>query len=63
MAVSTVQLDKFITGTNFPANKNDLRKTARDNRAPDVIIDLINNLPDRRFNSQMDVNQAMYDIE
>ncbi|HQI00697.1 MAG TPA: DUF2795 domain-containing protein [Deltaproteobacteria bacterium] len=63
MPVSIVQLDKFITGTNFPANKNDLRKTARENCAPDLIIDLINNLPDRRFNSETDVNRAIYDIE
>jgi hypothetical protein len=61
--IVSAQLDKFIMGTNFPANKNDLRKTARENRAPDVIIDLINNLPDRRFNSETDVNQAIYDIE
>lgn len=63
MSVSAAQLDKFIMGTNFPANKNDLRKTARDNRAPDMIIDLINNLPNRRFNSEKDVNLAIEDIE
>jgi len=63
MSVSAAQLEKFITGTNFPANKNDLRKAARENRAPDMIIDLINNLPDRRFNSEIDVNRAIDDIE
>lgn len=63
MSVSPNQLDKFIMGTNFPANKSALRKTAREKRAPDMIIDLINNLPDRRFNSEKDVNRAIYDIE
>ena len=63
MSAIAAQLDKFIMGTNFPANKHDLRKTARENRAPDMIIDLINNLPDRRFNSETDVNRAIYDIE
>jgi len=47
----------------YPASKNDLRSAARNNHAPDVIIDLINNLPERRFNSPGDINKAIDEIE
>ncbi|HNU74775.1 MAG TPA: DUF2795 domain-containing protein [Deltaproteobacteria bacterium] len=45
MAVSPVDLGRYLDGMTFPAKKNDLRRKALDNHAPDVVIDIINNLP------------------
>lgn len=63
MAVNPVDLERYLDGMTFPANKNDLRQKARDNHAPDVIIDIINNLPERSFTSPVDVNRAVDEIE
>ncbi|HNY64012.1 MAG TPA: DUF2795 domain-containing protein [Deltaproteobacteria bacterium] len=63
MGVKAAEIEKFLRGTQYPASKNDLNKQARDNQAPDIIIDLINNLPQRRFNSPMEVSRAIEEIE
>lgn len=63
MAVSPAELKVYLQGMMYPASKEDLRSAARNNQAPDVIIDLINNLPERRFNSPGDINKAIDEIE
>jgi hypothetical protein len=63
MAVKATEIEKFLRGIHYPASKNDLNRQARDNRAPDIIIDLINNLPQRRFNSPLEVSRAIEEIE
>jgi hypothetical protein len=63
MAVNTAEIEKFLQGMHYPASKNDLNRKARDNHAPDIIIDLINNLPQRRFESPRDVSRAIEEIE
>lgn len=63
MAVSPVELERYLDGMTFPAKKNDLRRKALDNHAPDVVIDIINNLPERSFTSPVDINRAMDEIE
>lgn len=63
MSVSPDELEEYLQGMIFPASKSDLRTIARCNQAPDVIIDLINNLPERRFDSPVDIGRAIEDIE
>jgi hypothetical protein len=63
MAVKATEIEKFLQGMQYPASKNDLNRKARDNQAPDIIIDLINCLPQRRFNSPRDVSRAIEEIE
>jgi len=63
MVVSPIDLEQYLSGATFPASKSDLRQKARDNHAPDVVIDIINNLPERSFLSPGDVNKAVDEIE
>ena len=63
MAVHPIDLERYLSGIMFPASKNDLRQKALDNHAPDVVIDIINNLPERSFLSPEDVNNAVREIE
>lgn len=63
MAVKATEIEKFLSGMHYPASKHDLNRKARDNQAPDIIIDLINSLPQRRFNSSADVSKAIEEIE
>lgn len=63
MAVHPIDLERYLSGIMFPASKNDLRQKARDNHAPDVVIDIINNLPERNFSSSGDLSEAVDEIE
>jgi hypothetical protein len=63
MTVKATEIEKFLDGMHYPASKHDLNRKARDNQAPDIIIDLINSLPQRRFSSPADVSKAIEEIE
>jgi hypothetical protein len=63
MAVSAVELHHYLQGMDYPSRKGDLIRKARENQAPRDVIDLINNLPDREFNSTVDVSRAVGEIE
>ncbi|HQG30505.1 MAG TPA: DUF2795 domain-containing protein [Deltaproteobacteria bacterium] len=53
------EIKRYIEGVRYPASFYDLNYKARDNRAPDMIIDLINRLPKRRFRSREEVDEAI----
>jgi hypothetical protein len=55
---SAAELEKYLRGIDFPASKDDLLKKARDNGAPQEVIDMINGLHETRFNSPIDVSKA-----
>jgi hypothetical protein len=55
---SAAELEKYLKGIDFPASKSDLLQKARDNGAPQEVIDMINGLTEDRFNSPIDVSKA-----
>lgn len=57
--VSTGELQQYLHGIHYPANKNDLVKTAEGNHAPQDVMDLIDQLPDKDYPSPVDVNKAV----
>lgn len=63
MAISPLEIEKFIEGVRYPASKYDLNIKARENHAPDLIIDFINNLPEHRFKSLLEVGLAIRESE
>ena len=63
MAISPFEIEKFLEGVRYPASKYDLNIKARENHAPDMIIDFINNLPEHRFSSPLDVGRAIRESE
>lgn len=61
--VSTGELQQYLHGIHYPANKNDLMKTAQGNNAPRDVMELIDRLPDRKYPSPVDVNKAVGKID
>ncbi|HNY64016.1 MAG TPA: DUF2795 domain-containing protein [Deltaproteobacteria bacterium] len=57
--VSTGELQQYLHGIHYPADKDDLMKTARANKAPQDVVDLIKRLPDQSYPSPADVNKAV----
>lgn len=55
--VSAGELQKYLKGVSYPAEKQDLVDAAENNGAPDNILDFINSLPDKTFNRPTDIEQ------
>lgn len=62
MSVSAVELQHYLQGVSYPSRKDGLIRRAIENQAPRDVIDLINNLPDREFNSTVDVSRAVGEV-
>ena len=58
-AVSASEVEKYVKGTNFPVDKNGLVEQARSNNAPQEVLDLMENFPERDYASAADVASAI----
>ncbi|MEL7669529.1 DUF2795 domain-containing protein [Methanobacterium sp.] len=54
----TSEIEKSLKGISFPANKQDLVQQAKSNHASREVIKDIQNLPEDRFNSPIDIAKA-----
>ena len=51
-----------LKGVSLPSDRAALVRQARDNDAPDEVISLIGNLPDREFETMADVSKAVGEV-
>ncbi|MEW6379465.1 MAG: DUF2795 domain-containing protein [bacterium] len=63
MAVSAADIEKSIKGINFPASKNDLVNTARQHKAQPDVITTLEHLPERTYNTAVDVSKAFGELK
>lgn len=56
---TTAQLPAYLDDIMFPCSRNEILRCAEDNEAPDVILDAIENLPERRYWSVKDIVSDM----
>jgi hypothetical protein len=59
MAVNPIQLQKYLRGVDYPADKQTLVERARENGADDDILRALENLRTDKFNSPKDVSEAL----
>ena len=59
---SPVQLQSYLKGIDYPTDKETLVKTARRNKAPENVLQVINELPEDEFASPVDVMKAYGEI-
>jgi predicted transcriptional regulator len=57
--VSPAQVEKSLKGTHFPAEKQDLIQKAKENNANKDVLEVLENMPDKQFNSPVDISKAM----
>jgi hypothetical protein len=62
-AVSPIQVQKYLSGIDYPASKQDIIGRAREEGASQEIIATLEKMPGDRFNSPNDVSQAIGKIE
>lgn len=53
------QLQQYMQGVNFPAQKEEVASNAEGNGAPQNVVDGIRNAAQDKFNSQDEVLQAV----
>jgi hypothetical protein len=54
-----IEVQKHLSGIHYPAEKADLIGTARDHEAPDDIIELLESLEERTYESPAEVSKAV----
>jgi hypothetical protein len=59
MAANPIELQKYLGGVDYPADKGALIDRARENGADEEIVSTLENLPADRFNSPNDVSEAL----
>jgi hypothetical protein len=57
MHTSPIEVQKSLKNMNYPANKEDLVKHAKDRDASDKVMQDIENLPDKEYTSAADVSK------
>jgi len=55
---SPIDIQSYLGGVDYPAKKEELVQTARDQGAPDDVAEMIQRLPGDRFESPADVMKA-----
>ncbi len=60
---STAKLAFYLKGISFPCDKNEIVNTAEQNGAPDDILDVLRNLPERKYNNATDVEKQFNQIK
>lgn len=57
--INPIQLQKFLKGVNYPASKSALIENARKLGADKNVCDSLEQLPDEKFQTPVDVSQAI----
>ncbi len=57
--VNPIQVQKFLSGVNYPASKQDLMKTAKSQGADQNVMDTLKKLPDRKYDAPTDVTKEI----
>jgi hypothetical protein len=61
--VNPVQVQKSLKGVNYPASKNDLLKQVDDQGGDEDVRATLEKLPDKTYQTPVDVSEAIGQIE
>lgn len=56
---SPIAVENFLKGLDFPADKKALVTKARSNHAPDDVMKTIQKLPEKSYNSPVDISKEI----
>lgn len=61
MADRPIQIDvqKYLSGVDYPAGRDELLQKAKKENAPDEVVSPLEGLPDRQFESPVQVSEAI----
>ena len=61
--MSPAIVEKYLAGMHYPAEKSSLVENAQTKKAPDDVMNIINKLPDKTYNSPIDITKEIGKIE
>lgn len=61
--MSPAIVEKYLGGVHYPSEKKNLVNNAQNKDAPDDVMDLLNKLPDKTYNSPIDITKEIGKIE
>jgi hypothetical protein len=61
--VNPVQVQKFLKGLDYPANREQIVATAEEHGADDNVLSALKQLPDEEYQTPADVSHAMGKVE
>ncbi len=56
-------MEKYLAGMHYPAAKKKLTDSAKNKNAPDDVMNLISKLPEKTYNSPIDITKEIGKIE
>ena len=62
-SVSPREVEKALKGIDYPAHKQDLMNVAESNNAEETVRRVIQSLPDRTYNTPIDVTKAIGEMD
>ncbi|NKY87376.1 DUF2795 domain-containing protein [Nocardia veterana] len=57
--VNPIQIQKYLSGVDYPCDRDEIVAAARSNGAGDDVISALEDMPDRTFNGPNAVSEAM----
>jgi hypothetical protein len=63
MAVNPVEIEKYLKGVNYPANKQDLIKHAQQQGAPKEVLETLKQVREETYNKPTDVARAVGELK
>ncbi|MFL5777476.1 MAG: DUF2795 domain-containing protein [Chloroflexota bacterium] len=57
--VNPVQVQKFLSNVDYPADKRELVETARARGADENVLETLQKLPDEQYETPADVSEAI----
>lgn len=61
--ISAAEVEKYIKGIDFPCDKDELIQHARENDAPDEVLNFMDDFPDQEYGSAVDVARGISDAK
>lgn len=61
--VSPIEVQKHLSGVNYPASKQDLLEEAEEQGADETVRSTLAQLPDQQFETPADVSRAIGQID
>lgn len=60
-APNPIQIQKYLSGIDYPASKDDVVSTAEKENAPDDVLKALRAIPDGEYDGPTDVSSAVSD--
>ncbi len=59
MKVSPAQVEFYLKGIKFPANKQDIIQQAEDNGADKPVLNILGSLKEKEYHSPIDISKSI----